>query len=207
MKVSFIKNKNFILLFILIFLAILLFKNFFIVQYSDYHTSTQLLKNKLDTLKTLQFNYSNLDENELILLDIQKEYIDANKIPMLNDYYNGIFETYNLIKSNNLIEIESYILNDEEIENNFISDQLHIKVTGNLSSIINFIHNVNNLTNYSQINFININSENTLNKNELQLEIYIKFLGVKNKLFTTENVEYDIKNIDDIFYINEMNFK
>ncbi len=202
MKNKFLINKNFILLVALILLSLLLFQSFFVMQYNDYSMTKQLLKNKTDKLQLLQFNYNNTEENEKALSQVKINYNSVNKIPLLNDYYDVIFKTYDLIRRNDLVELNTYILTNEEKEEKFVSHRFHIKVVGTLSNILNFIDDINSLNYFNEIYYVNISSENVADKSNLELNVYINFLGTKDKLTTVKFNEKDVIKIDDVFYIN-----
>ncbi len=182
MNINFVSYKKIFLLFMFAFILLFLFINFFIPQYNNFNSTKLLLKNKELQLKNLKINHDNSDNNLLQLEKVQNNYINNKKLPILNDYYTATLETYNLINNNNLIEINTSILDNNEIDKEFISHNLHIKVIGNLPSIMNFIGDLNNLNYYNKIHFVNISNENSINKSNFELTLYIQFTGIKDKL-------------------------
>ncbi len=169
----------------------------------DTQSSTNDIYNrKKKTFDTLDNNFKNMDNNKNTLYETKTLYDNTKKIPLLNDYYKGIFEVFSLIEKNNLIEIETSI-NEYTIYNpDYISHIVNIKIVGSLNDILNLIRDINNMNYFNEILSIHISSDNAVDETQLILNIKIQFLGSKGTLKYFNDININNSN-ENIFYIEK----
>lgn len=168
---------------VLVILFAFVLQKLFLVTFEEEKNTHFIYINKKEEFEKVLLNFENKANNEIKLKAIENEYLSKEKIPLLNDYFEGVFSVYDLIDENNLTEINTELIKDENTDEGFTSDNLNLQLIGTYDDILNFIDDVNNLKFYNEILYLNITSEELISNDEkLLLEIYIKFFGLADEV-------------------------